>query len=434
MAKHDILTGLPNRGTFFHLAEAKHDLCTSRSLILVLDIDNFKSINDTYGHIAGDHLLIEIAKRMTTALGSNHIVSRIGGDEFVIHYSGDIDEAKIENVSQSILSCFIEPFECLNNIIRSSCSIGIAISDDDEPDFENMFIRADLALYEAKNSGKGCYCVYSPEMNTRYIRKQKLREDIQYAIKRNEISLVYQPIFNATGSKVKCCETLARWTHPEYGSVSPDEFIQLAENIGCISLITKYVIWESIRQCTSWPQGIGVSINLSPIDLRNDDLANEVSKAIEHYKFDPQRLILEVTETAIMDNPQNSISVLDDLRKKGVCIALDDFGSGYANFSYLVDIHFDKLKIDRSITARILTDDRSRILLNSLCDLAKKFDMLVTIEGVENISQLESIVGCGNVDEIQGWVFGVPQPADKISLLLASQHRGKTKTAKQSAA
>ena len=332
LAKHDILTGLPNRGTFFCLAEAKHDLCTSQSLILVIDVDDFKAINDTHGHIVGDHVLIEVAKRLKITLGDHHIVSRIGGDEFVIHYSGRIDEAKIESISKLILSCFNRPFECLNNVVRTSCSIGIAISDDHQPDFENMFIRADLALYEAKDSGKGCYRVFSPEMNTRYIRKKKLREDIQYAVGRGEISLVYQPIFNATGSKIECCEALARWVHPEYGAISPDEFIRLAEKIGCISQISKFVVWESIKQCASWPQSVGVSVNLSPIDLRNDALAEEVNKAIQRYQFDPQRLILEVTETAILDSPQKSISVLHDLRKKGVYVALDGFRQWLCQF------------------------------------------------------------------------------------------------------
>lgn len=421
LAKHDILTGLSNRTSFNAIIGPNLKVGDSECILAIFDIDDFKNINDKHGQLAGDHLLVELSKRLIESLGSACILSRFGGDEFVIFYPGTQDQLDADSISQKVFNCFEKPFHCIDNLVRSSCSIGIAVVGPGKLDLEDLLMKADLALHEAKEGGKGIYRIYTSEMNAKFLRKQDLRRDLPNAVKNGELMLVYQPTLNVHENRVSCCESLVRWTHHKYGPVAPDEFIPLAETIGCISGITRYVVREAIRQCSTWPEHIGVSINLSAVDLVNPLLIQEIEGEIRAAQIDPHRLIFEVTETAILDSPLEAAAVLGAFRKLGIRIALDDFGTGYANFSYLVDIPFDKMKIDRSITVRIIDEDRTRILLGGLGAIAKNLNMQVTVEGVETQAQIDAILESPDIDELQGYYLSMPLPKREIRTLLEKQ-------------
>lgn len=422
MAKHDTLTGLLNRASFHRLVETRHQAGSGACMIAIFDIDDFKVINDSLGHVAGDHLLIEVAERIKKRFGDTYVIARFGGDEFVIFQPGPVGQDDFEAMSRAIFSCFETEFRCLDNVVRSSCSIGIATSADQRLDIERLLMKADLALYEAKHAGKRKYRVFEAQMDARFQRRERLKRDIATAAERGELSLLFQPIFDVAGNRISCCEALVRWHHHEFGNVQPTEFIPLAEGTGHIFKLTSFVLWEALRQASTWPRDVGVSVNLSALDLQNEAIMDEVERALAHFEFDPRRLTLEITESAILSDPLKATAMLFVLRKKGVKVALDDFGTGYANFSYLVDIRFDKLKIDRSLTLRVIEEERSRTLVAGVAEMAKKLDMLVTVEGIEKYDQLEVLLDCGNIDEAQGWMFGYPLPARAIAALLASGH------------
>lgn len=425
MAKHDTLTGLFNRASFHRLVEAGHKPASAPCLIAIFDIDDFKVTNDSLGHVAGDHLLIEVAERIKQQFGDDgedYVIARFGGDEFVIFHSGSVDQSNLDELSQRIFSCFEDEFRCLDSVVRANCSIGIATSANARLDIEKLLMKADLALYEAKHAGKRKCRVFEAEMNARFQRRERLKRDIVGAADRDEFSLLYQPIFDVNSNRISCCEALIRWQHPEFGAISPVEFIPLAESTGYIFKLTRFVLWEALRQASGWPDDVGVSVNLSALDLRNEAIMDEVERAVSAFEFDPRRLTLEITESAILSDPVKATAMLFALRRKGVKVALDDFGTGYANFSYLVDIHFDKLKIDRSLTLRVIEDERSRTLVIGVAELAKKLDMLVTVEGIEKYKQIEVLLDCANIDEAQGWIFGYPLSSAAIVDLLNARH------------
>ena len=433
MAKHDILTGLPNRHSFYRLAASSRGDASKQYLIALFDIDDFKLVNDIHGHFAGDHLLIGVADRLQAQFEDPIVISRLGGDEFVVFYSGNIDEEMTRCICEKIHSCFREPFDCLGNMVDTSCSIGVVVSQSADLEMDELLMKADLALYEAKGREDSGYCLFEEEMNEKFVRKLALKEDISKAARNGELHLVFQPVFGVADTKIACCEALVRWTHSEYGSIPPDEFIPLAEAVGCVSKITRFVIWEAVAQCAQWPGSVGVAVNLSAVDLTDGNVVEEVSKALRHFRLDPKRLTLEVTETAILKEPIKATEILQDLRDRGTKIALDDFGSGYANFSYLADIPFNKLKIDRSITQRILNDERTQRLVSGLGSIAEDLNMVMTVEGVETQEQLEAILRCRNVNEIQGWIFGRPLPeADIRTLLETHSNRSRSGSARKS--
>jgi len=422
MAKYDTLTGLCNRASFHRLVESGHRPATGPCAVAIFDIDDFKVVNASHGHIAGDHMLIEVAERLRQRFGEEFVVARFGGDEFVIFFSGATDPEQIDDLARRINSCFDAEFRCLDNVLRAHCSIGIATSRGERLDIDRLLMKADLALYEAKSEGKFKWRVFETEMNARFLRRESLKRDIVDAADRGEFTLVFQPIFNVVENRIACCEALIRWRHHEYGAIPPAEFVPLAESTGCIKQLTRFVIWESLRQGAEWPAGIGVSVNLSALDLQTDAMMAEVEAALAAYGFDPCRLTLEITESAILSDPAKATAMLFALRQRGVKIALDDFGTGYANFSYLVDIPFDKLKIDRSLTLRVIEEERSRTLVAGVCEIAKRMAMTVTVEGIEKYDQLEALLSCGNVDEVQGWIFGYPLPGAAVTDLLRAQH------------
>ena len=421
MATHDTLTGLLNRSSFHRVVTANHDARRQSCLLAIFDIDNFKAINDSFGHLAGDHLLIEVGRRLKQVFGPAKIISRFGGDEFVVFMPGGAGKRDQLSLYHKIRSCFEEEFHLLHHVARVNCSVGMAAALAGRFDMDDLLVKADLALHEAKLEGKAGLRVFEAEMNSRFIRREKLKQDIGDAVARNELSVYFQPIFDVSENRVTCCEALLRWDHPRFGQVPPGEFIPLAENAGCISDLTTFVLHQALHNATDWPDDVGVSVNLSALDLHNDKVIREVALALESSALDASRLTLEITESAILSDPVKATNALYGLRQRGVKVALDDFGTGYANFCYLIDIPFDKLKIDRSVTAQIVSEKRSRVLLYGLAEIASRLDMVVTVEGVETQEQLDAVMECHNVNEIQGWIFGIPLPATAIAELLEHQ-------------
>jgi diguanylate cyclase (GGDEF)-like protein len=416
MAHYDSLTGLPNRAYFTEQVQA--DLERRRlskvgdtAALMIVDIDDFKHVNDTMGHLIGDRVLIETSERLRHALGQDSLVARLGGDEFIVYRSGLDSDLDIANDANAILTAFKPNFAVMGEVFSSNVSIGLVASHEMDEDLDALMIKADLALYKAKNSGKSQVQAFHDEMDTDYRYRQRLKAELKLAIAEDGLSLVYQPIVDLRTKRVVACEALARWHHPELGSIPPSLFIPIAEETGLISDISRWVLASAAAECCHWPESVTVSVNISARDFRDADVPRMVHDALSSSGLAPHRLEIEVTETALIEERQAATTILSDLAAQGIGIALDDFGTGYSSLSYLHALPFSKLKIDRSFVMDILSNPRSLKLLANVAQLGKDINLTVTAEGVETEEQLALISTHTKVDQIQGYLFGVPLPA-----------------------
>lgn len=414
-ARHDPLTALPNRTYFRELVQAAAESGTHA--VLVLDLDDFKAVNDTYGHQAGDRLLQEVSSRLRRNCGENAIISRHGGDEFVIFLPGMADERAVLDVASGISQALNTPFVFDSIVFHPFSSIGFVFQRGTDLDIDDLFVKADLALYAAKRGGKGSIRAFEDSMDKVNKRRQKIKSDLEHAIETGGLSVVYQPILNMANGRVSTCEALVRWTHPEFGPISPAEFIPLAEEMGCVGEITAFVLREATRACSTWlDHRCRVSVNLSAVDFRDPErLMADVRDALERADLPSDMLEVEVTETAIIADKSKAEAVLNTLRRDGVRVCLDDFGTGYANLTYMLRLPLDKLKIDRSFVERIEFDRSSQAIINGVSLIAKQIGMTVTVEGIETMKQLEAAINCAEIDEVQGWVYGKAMPAEKVA-------------------
>jgi diguanylate cyclase (GGDEF)-like protein len=423
MAHYDSLTGLPNRAYFTEQVEA--DLERRRlsnvgdmAMLMIVDIDDFKHVNDTMGHLIGDRVLVETSERLRRALGQDSLVARLGGDEFIVYRSGIVSELDPENDANAILTAFKPNFNVMGEVFSSNVSIGLVASPDPDDDLDALMIKADLALYKAKNSGKSQVQAFHDEMDTDYRYRQRLKAELKLAIAEGGLSLVYQPIVDLKSRRVVSCEALARWYHPELGSIPPSLFIPIAEETGLISEISRWVLASAAVECQNWPEDVTVSVNISARDFRDADVGGMVEAALQVSRLAPHRLEIEVTETALIEERQAATVILSDLAAQGIGIALDDFGTGYSSLSYLHALPFTKLKIDRSFVMDVVGNPRSLKLLSNVAQLGKDINLTVTAEGVETEEQLALISANTKVDQIQGYLFGVPLPARDIAELV----------------
>ena len=424
MAHFDALTGLPNRGYFAQQVESDLERRRSRrsgeaAMLMIVDIDDFKHVNDTAGHLVGDRLLVEAAERLKHALGINSLVARLGGDEFIIYRSGDVDQLDIEADPAAILAAFKPPFSIMGESLSTAVSIGLVCSTDPEEELDGLMTKADLALYKAKGNGKAQYQVFHDEMDTAYRYRQRLKTELKACVDAGGLTLAFQPLIDLETRKVVACEALARWTHPTLGTIPPGLFIPIAEETGLISEITRWALRTAAIECRNWPDTISVSVNVSARDFRNDDVEDMVNQALEVSGLPPERLEVEVTETALIDERENATKILSALGRRGIGIALDDFGTGYSSLSYLQALPFTKLKVDRSFVMDITSNPRSLKLLSNVAQLGKDINLTVTAEGVETEEQLAIIQAHTKVDQIQGYLFGVPLPRREIAELIA---------------
>ena len=422
LAFHDTLTGLPNRTLMReHMAISMTHATAGRPLVLMcIDLDNFKSVNDTLGHPTGDALLCEVAERLRDTCGDG-FVARLGGDEFavVIHD----DRRSTTRLARDIVAAIDRPFMVDGHRIAIGTSIGIAIGPQDGDDAVSLLKNADLALYRAKHDGKGSFRFFEADMDAEAQKRRAMEVDLHEALGRGELELYFQPLFGLSRGKISAFEALLRWNHPERGMVSPADFIPLAEETGLIVQIGEWVIREACHIATSWSDDIRVAVNVSAVQFRTKTLNTIVVQALAESGLAPNRLELEITESLFIDNVEATLDSLHSLRALGVRIALDDFGTGYSSLSYLRSFPFDKLKIDRSFIVDLLSAGHSATaIIKSITTLAEALGMETTAEGVESVGQLDILreQGC---TQIQGYYFSRPIPAHQVAALLAAPAR-----------
>jgi diguanylate cyclase (GGDEF)-like protein len=424
MAHYDALTGLPNRAYFSEQAEAdlerrRRSKTPGMSMLMIVDVDDFKHVNDTMGHLVGDRVLVEISERLSRVLGRDSLVARLGGDEYIVYRGGGVTLDDTVNDPQAVLEAFQPAFSLLDEVFSVNVSIGVVVSTDPADVLDELMTRADLALYKAKGNGKQQAQLFHDEMDTDYRYRQRLKSDLRQCVADGALSLVFQPIVDLKTRKVVSCEALARWHHPELGSIPPSLFIPIAEESGLISDISRWVLATATKECRNWPDEVSISVNISARDFRNADVAGMVNDALRSSGLEPSRLEIEVTETALIEERDAATSILSKLAKRGIGIALDDFGTGYSSLSYLHALPFTKLKIDRSFVMDIGTNPRSLKLLSNVAQLGKDINLKVTAEGVETEEQLALISEHTKVDQIQGYLFGVPLPRREVAELIA---------------
>lgn len=419
MVRFDTLTGLPNRDYFGELvSNALADQNrTGLTGFMVLDVAEFKHVNDTRGHVVGDRLLCAISERLKKVTGDKAIAARLMGDEFVLFFSGESNRRLLEERMRAVHAQMRGTYLASGFTFNISMSAGYVIADSSDFRLEDMQIAADLALFESKSREKGSCTAFEAEMDANYLDRQKLKTDLREAIETGGLSVAYQPMFLADGSRIECCEALARWLHPERGPVAPDVFIQLAEEIGVVSNITKFMLRQACLDCLKWPSHIAVSVNLSVLDLRNGEIIPIVTDILSETGLDPSRLHLEVTESCLMEEAAKVQTILQELRARGITIAIDDFGTGYSSLSYLDALPLDIIKIDRSFVRNIREDARRFKLLRGMVNLSRELGLKIVIEGVETNDQLALINQYKCADLIQGYVFAAPMPSLAIESL-----------------
>ncbi len=424
MARHDALTSLPNRIYFSELAtedlEARRYAGAQPRLVslTIIDVDDFKHVNDTFGHIVGDELLLQVAHRLRRTLPAEAVLARLGGDEFVI-YRGSVDDAaQAQRDAQAILDAFNLPFRLEGLTLSVKVSVGLATSANAGEQLDELMTKADLALYAAKGDGKARSQIFHAQMDIDYHYRQRLKADLREALQQEALTLSFQPLLDIATRKVVTCEALARWHHPELGIIPPSTFIPLAEEMGLVSDITAWVVQRATTQCSQWPGNVGVAVNISARDFRGNDLGRLIEKALVISGLDPARLEIEVTETAVIEEHEIAHRVLSELAAKGIAIALDDFGTGYSSLSYLNALPFTKLKIDRSFVADIASNPRALRLLANVARLGRDLDLTVIAEGVETEEQLNTMLAHTQIQQVQGYFFSRPLPERDIGELI----------------
>ncbi|KJC43622.1 diguanylate cyclase [Bradyrhizobium sp. LTSP849] len=422
MAHYDALTDLPNRVLMRgHLERRVAELSQGNPFaILYIDVDEFKGVNDSLGHEVGDELLRQVANRLRACVSGNDLVARLGGDEFAIIKAGTCDQAELTALAEQILTTLRTPVDCKGQEIATDASIGIAIAPDHGDNLDDLLKRADLAMYAAKSEGRGTFRIFVPEYDAKARLRRQLEFDLRQALVRGEFEVHYQPLVDLAANVVTGCEALLRWHHPERGMVSPADFIPVAEDTGLISEIGEWVLRQACTEAASWPGDIHIAVNVSPVQFRSKTLALKVAAALAESGLAPGRLEIEITETVLIRDDEEALTILQQLRELGVRIALDDFGTGYSSLSYLHRFPFDKIKIDRSFISDIGEPEDSSPIVQAVVHMAAARHMATTAEGVETEVQRDVLrkLGCS---QMQGWLFSPAVPATKLKQLLSKQ-------------
>lgn len=423
LANFDPLTGLPNRTQLndhlkYALSLAKRS--SGHLALLFLDLDHFKDINDTLGHSTGDALLIEVAGRLCQVLREEDTVTRLGGDEFILLLPGN-DTLGAAQVAQKLLCAIAESYLIEHYDLTLTASIGIALYPEDGLDLEALSKSADAAMYRAKQEGRQCYRFFTPEMQARSARNLQLVNALHHALEHRQLQLHYQPQIAMQDGRITGAEALLRWSHPELGSVSPAEFIPVAESSGLILPIGEWVLRCAIRQAKAWIEnGFGpliMAVNLSAVQFRHPDLPELVTRILNEENLAPESLELELTESVAMHNPPGAIAVMNNLYERGIRMSIDDFGTGYSSLSYLKKFKAYKLKIDQSFVRDINIDPEDKAIVSAIINLAKSLGLQTIAEGVETIEQQAFLreQGC---DQMQGYLFSRPVPPEQFEALL----------------
>lgn len=432
MAEHDALTDLPNRVLLRErLAQALAS--TQRGgadlAVLMLDLDRFKEVNDTLGHPLGDALLQAVAARLSACVGDTALVARLGGDEFAViaHLANPVAEAAA--LAERFRKALCEPFDLGDHQVITGTSIGIALAPRDGTDSDAILKCADLALYRAKNGGRGGFHFFEPELDQLMQERRTLERDLRSALVNGEFELYYQPFVDLSSGEIGGCEALLRWHHPQRGLVLPADFIPLAEETGLIVPLGEWVVRTACAEAATWPAGLRIAVNLSPAQFRSKELVAVVVVALGSAGLSPQRLELEVTETVIMHDSEAVFAALSQLRALGVRIALDDFGTGYSSLSFLQKFPFDKIKIDRSFVRELSgADEEALLIARAVVRFAVSLGKTTTAEGVETKDQLD-ILRADGCTEMQGYYFSVPKRAADIAQMLRARRKTRANAA-----
>lgn len=420
LANVDVLSGLPNRGRVRQLLGDALRQATAGNVpcaIMFLDLDGFKPVNDTFGHPKGDAVLQAVAKRLCDEVGTDGHVGRLGGDEFAIVIPDGQSRRKVEQLADRIIVAIAEPYSIDGTEIRIGVSVGCAFGPIDGATVDDLILKADLALYQAKDAGRGVVRYFSSELQSEQEDRVRLEADLRAALESRQFYLAFQPLVSARNQKLIGFEALVRWNHPRRGFVPPNVFIPVAEECGLMGPLGELIIEEACRAAASWPEPITVALNVSPKQIILPNLPNVVSQALARHKLPGNRIELEVTEGVFLDSSSRSLDILGRLRSLGVGIALDDFGTGYSSIGYLNKAVFHKLKIDGSFVRDAGTRPGNVAIIKSIVQLAKDFRMSVTAEGVETAEDFERMreLGC---DTIQGYLFGKPLSYDRANQLV----------------
>jgi diguanylate cyclase (GGDEF)-like protein len=420
LARHDPLTGIANRFQFRERLEHQFECYDPRLGFALhwIDLDYFKEINDQYGHQAGDDYLKSVAHRVASSLRAGDLVARIGGDEFAILQAGGGRRDLAEQFAARILRTIGEAHDLPGHKLNGSASIGIALAPQHGQDPDRLFARADAALYHAKAHGRGTAVVYDPGTNNATSAPNPLRAELHHAVERDELVLHYQPIVALREQRVSGFEALLRWKHSTRGMIPPSDFIALAEETRLIVRMGEWVLRRACMDAESWPEAIGVSVNLSAVQIENGDFYEMVREALEATALRPERLQLEITETILMRDQARAQSVLRKLHDLGVTVALDDFGTCFATLNYLRSFPFNKIKIDRSFIHDVSLHHDNLAIARSVADLASELGIGSVAEGVETSADLAAVRQAG-YDEAQGFYFSLPVPARGIGRAIA---------------
>jgi diguanylate cyclase (GGDEF)-like protein len=426
LAQHDPLTGLPNRR---RLLEAFSDLIRDVKpgcfrAVMMLDLDGFKPINDVYGHAFGDNLLRSFAERLAETLGKEGIVARLGGDEFAIVSPVFKEKSEAAGFARRLLTRINDRFEFGDRQISIGSGIGIAMYPHDGHAITELLRRADIALYRAKSSGRSTYRFFEVDMDASILHRTLLEQRLRRAISEHEVKAFYQPILDMDSGRIAGFEALARWTDSDFGKVPPLQFIPIAEDCGIISELTRHLLADACMVATSWPEDLYLSFNLSPVQLQDPSLPEQVSTILAEQGLAPQRLVLEITETSLVKNPESAKRILSELAELGVSIALDDFGAGHSSLSYLRDFPIHKVKIDRSFTERMLTDKQCAAIVEAILVLSRGLDIDAVAEGVEE-NDVHAALNAHGCHYGQGFLYAAAVSSEETAALLASQVDGR---------
>jgi diguanylate cyclase (GGDEF)-like protein/PAS domain S-box-containing protein len=417
LAHHDALTGLANRAALAQKIEeaaARQRRRNEPFTVLLLDLDRFKEVNDTLGHPAGDKLLTEVATRLRSLLRETDVLARLGGDEFAVIQADEADQREAAKaLAERIITSLAKPFEIDGGDISIGASIGIALAPEHDTGSDHLLKMADLALYRAKSAGRNGYCFFDPQMSEVASARQEIESDLRRAIQQNELELHYQPIVDAKTRKISSIEALVRWRHPTKGLIFPDLFIPLAEETGLIIQIGDWVLRAACVEAARWPPDIKVAVNLSLVQFRKSDLPDAVMRALVESGLRPERLELEITETALIESAAECLPALRQFKSLGITIVLDDFGTGYSSLSQLAMFPFDRIKIDKTFTQNLTKRSECAAIISATLTLAQNLDIATTAEGVETVDQYR-LLRLAGVTSLQGYLFKRPGPASEI--------------------
>jgi diguanylate cyclase (GGDEF)-like protein len=423
LARYDELTALPNRVNFRdeigRLLAVQQD-SEHLSALLFIDLDQFKQVNDTLGHPCGDQLLCLVAARLREMLRPEDFVARFGGDEFVVFQQNIQTADDAAGLARRIVDRLSERYKIDNHLVEIGASVGIAMTSRGVS-ADTLLKNADMALYRAKADGRGTFCFFRDEMAQVVESRRILELDLRKALANEEFELFFQPLVNLKSGRISTCEALIRWNHPVRGTVSPTDIIPIAEDMGLIVDLGRWILRKACMECMKWPEGVSVAVNFSPQQFHQRDVLSEVRYALEVSGLPANRLEIEITESSLLRNTQLTHDVLSQLHSLGVRISLDDFGTGYSSLSYLHNFPLQKVKIDRSFLEGI-DSDRPLTLLRGVARLSADLGMSVVVEGIETNEQLELISADGAITEAQGYLFSPPVPAVRVRQLLNASH------------